>query len=62
VRRADTLWDIVRRHLGPDASEAEVALAWPHWYAANRATIGDDPDLLLPGQVLQAPHPTRDRR
>jgi hypothetical protein len=57
VHRGDTLWALVRRHLGPGASEAEVALAWPQWHAANRATIGDDPDLLLPGQVLRAPAP-----
>ena len=57
VHRGDTLWDLVRRHLGPGASEAEVARAWPQWHAANRGTIGDDPDLLLPGQVLHAPAP-----
>ena len=55
VHRGDSLWSIARRHLGPDATDAEVATAWPHWYAANRAVIGPDPDLLLPGQVLHAP-------
>jgi nucleoid-associated protein YgaU len=46
----------VARHLGPDATDAEVAAQWPRWHAANRSVIGDDPDLLLPGQVLRAPH------
>lgn len=55
VHRGDTLWGIAARHLGDDATPAEVARAWPHWYAANRDVIGDDPDLLLPGQVLTAP-------
>ena len=44
-----------QRHLGPDASDAEVAAEWPRWHEANRDVIGHDPDLLLPGQVLQAP-------
>lgn len=55
VRRGDTLWDLVRHHLGSGASDAEVAAAWPRWHEANRAVIGPDPDVLLPGQVLQAP-------
>jgi nucleoid-associated protein YgaU len=55
VRRGDTLWDLVQRHLGPDASDAEVAAEWPRWHEANRDVIGPEADLLLPGQVLQAP-------
>jgi nucleoid-associated protein YgaU len=55
VRRGDTLWDIAARHLGPDASPAEVAAEWPRWHAANSAVIGPDPDLLLPGQRLLPP-------
>jgi len=55
VHRGDTLWDIVRHHLGPTATDAEVAEQWPAWHAANRAVIGPDPDLILPGQVLHAP-------
>ncbi len=55
VRRGDTLWSIAARQLGPDASEAEIAAAWPRWFSANRHVVGSDPDLLLPGQVLRAP-------
>lgn len=55
VRRGDTLWDIAARRLGPRASPAEVAAAWPRWYAANRALIGPDPALIRPGQRLRAP-------
>ena len=55
VRQGDTLWDIALAHLHPDATVTEVAAEWPRWYAANRAVIGPDPDLLQPGQVLRAP-------
>lgn len=55
VLAGDTLWDIVATHLGPEASDVDIALEWPRWYAANRALIGGSPDVLLPGQILQAP-------
>ena len=55
VRRGDTLWDIAARALGPNASAADIAASWPRWYAANRSTIGPDPDLILPGQLLRPP-------
>jgi nucleoid-associated protein YgaU len=55
VHRGDTLWDIVGRALGPAASDLEIAREWPRWYAHNRSVIGDDPDLILPGQVLRRP-------
>jgi nucleoid-associated protein YgaU len=55
VRRGDTLWDIAARALGPNASVADIAASWPGWYAANRSTIGPDPDLILPGQLLRPP-------
>lgn len=51
----DSLWSIAARALGDDPSTAAIARSWPHWYDANRAVIGDDPDLLLPGSVLAAP-------
>lgn len=55
VLAGDTLWGIVATYLGPEASDVDVALEWPRWYAANRALIGGSPDVLLPGQILQAP-------
>lgn len=55
VLAGDTLWDIAKKDLGPGASDVEVALHWPRWYQANRSLIGLSPDVLLPGQVLQAP-------
>lgn len=55
VMAGDSLWTIAARALGPNASDLEIALDWPRWYEANRAAIGDNPDVLLPGQILQAP-------
>lgn len=55
VRPGDSLWAIAEAHLGPGASEAEIAEAWPRWYAQNRGVIGDDPGLIHPGQVLVTP-------
>jgi nucleoid-associated protein YgaU len=51
----DCLWDIARRHLPPGAGDAEVADAWPRWWAANRTTIGSDPHLIHPGTRLVVP-------
>ena len=55
VQPGDSLWSIAARELGPDASAEAIAARWPEWYAANRQVIGDDPDLILPGQVLRSP-------
>jgi nucleoid-associated protein YgaU len=55
VRRGDSLWRIAERHLGADATDAEVAVEWPRWWHANRRVVGPDPDLLLPGTRLTPP-------
>lgn len=55
VRAGDSLWSICAAELGPLASDADIALAWPRLYQANRGVIGGDPALLLPGQVLRMP-------
>ncbi|HEX6337203.1 MAG TPA: LysM peptidoglycan-binding domain-containing protein [Jiangellaceae bacterium] len=55
VKRGDTLWAIAARQLGASATAAEIAAEWPRWYTANRAVIGDDPDLILPGMILRSP-------
>ncbi|GIG20135.1 peptidoglycan-binding protein LysM [Cellulomonas chitinilytica] len=61
VVRGDSLWRIAARHLSPGADDAQVAAAWPTWYAANADVIGPDPGALLPGQVLVVPAtPTAD--
>jgi hypothetical protein len=55
VADGDSLWSIAARHLGPGASVAATAIAWHQWYAANRQVVGDDPDLIHPGQLLRPP-------
>lgn len=55
VHRGDTLWAIAARQLPTNATPVEVSGAWQKIYARNRAVIGSDPDLLLPGQRLELP-------
>jgi LysM repeat protein len=55
VAPGDTLWAIAARHLPAGATDAQIAAAWPTWYATNAAVVGPDPDLILPGQVLTVP-------
>jgi hypothetical protein len=55
VRRGDTLWSLAAARLRPSATPAEIDAEWRRWYAANRAVVGADPDLILPGQRLRAP-------
>jgi resuscitation-promoting factor RpfA len=59
VRAGDSLWTIAAAALGPAASAAEVAEAWPAWYEENRDVIGADPDLVQVGQVLVTPQAAR---
>jgi hypothetical protein len=55
VLRGDTLWSIAAHHLGPAATAADIDTEWHRWLAANHQVIGDDPDLILPGQLLRPP-------
>lgn len=48
VQSGDSLSKIAQRHLG-DANR------WPEIHQANRAVIGDNPDLIKPGQRLRIP-------
>ena len=48
VQRGDTLSALAGRYLGDMGR-------WREIYNANRAVIGADPDLILPGQVLTLP-------
>jgi nucleoid-associated protein YgaU len=55
VQRGDTLWGIAARHLGPAATDEQIAREWPRWWSANHQVVGDDPDLISPGQRLTPP-------
>jgi nucleoid-associated protein YgaU len=48
----DTLWDLAAAASPPGASPAVITALWQQWYASNRATIGANPSLLLPGELL----------
>lgn len=52
VRRGDSLWSIAQRHSGDSTS---VDQRWRAIWQANRDVVGDDPDLILPGQALHLP-------
>lgn len=54
----DCLWRIAEHHLdrtGRPPDDGQIARAVSAWWSANSAVIGPDPDLVHPGQVLQAP-------
>lgn len=53
VEPGDTLWDIASKRVqsGPESVAREVGRI----YQANQATVGPDPDLILPGQILSLP-------
>jgi hypothetical protein len=55
VHRGDSLWSIAARHLDPSATAADIDAECHRWFAANRAVIGDDANLILPGQLLSPP-------
>jgi hypothetical protein len=54
VRVGDTLWDIGRA-LIHSKDDAAIAAYVQRLHQLNRDVIGDDPDLILPGQRLQLP-------
>jgi nucleoid-associated protein YgaU len=59
VEPGDCLWRIARDVLATrgvtEPSGADVARLWPAIYEANRSVIGDDPNLIHPGQSLEIP-------
>jgi nucleoid-associated protein YgaU len=58
VRPGDTLWTIARADLLANADDGAVAVRVREVHQVNRAVIGADPDLILPGQRLRMPRPT----
>lgn len=55
VRPGESLWVVTNHLLGPRAHDAEVERGWRALYRVNRARVGNDPDLLLPGTRLVIP-------
>lgn len=55
VRSGESLWSITQDTLGSRSTNALVRATWPQLWKANHATIGEDPNIIQPGQVLQIP-------
>ncbi|MFC0581328.1 LysM peptidoglycan-binding domain-containing protein [Micrococcoides hystricis] len=55
VVQGQSLWSIAQEELGPDATEARIQARWQQWYHVNRKAIGPNPNLIMPGMVLQTP-------
>jgi hypothetical protein len=55
VQPGDSLWSLAAGDLPPGSPDALVATRWRSIYAANRALIGPDPDVIVPGQRLRLP-------
>ncbi len=59
VEAGDSLWRIARHVLtertGRRPSNGEIAAFWPVIYEANRSTIGENPNLIFPGQRFVIP-------
>jgi LysM repeat protein len=52
VRSGDSLWSIARAHPAPGT---DVETRWRAIWLRNRDVVGDDPDLIHPGQALRLP-------
>jgi len=56
VRPGESLWSIAEA----TSSVGDVDSRWRAIWTANRDVIGDDPDLILPGQELRLPPTSHD--
>src|SRR5215218_1870149 len=50
VEPGDSLWTIAQARLSPDAAPQQVAEEVGRIYALNRDQIGENPNLIFPGQ------------
>lgn len=61
VRPGESLWAIAASELqdatGRRPTAVSIADRWPQWWYANRETVGGNPALVHPGDVLRAPAP-----
>jgi len=56
VERGDHLWKISARHIGPEATDGEVAPYWREVITVNTPHLrSGDPDLIFPGEVVRLP-------
>jgi LysM repeat protein len=55
VAPGDSLWSISQQRLHPNATAQQIMNEVGRIYELNRSRIGDDPNLIFPGQELLAP-------
>jgi hypothetical protein len=57
VEPGDSLWSISEEHIGPGATPKQIAYEVERTFDLNRGRIGEDPNLIFPGQefVLLSP-------
>lgn len=55
VTQGETLWEIAEASLSGPASDLDIDRRWRDIWAANRAMVGPDPDLIHPGTTLRLP-------
>lgn len=54
VKEGDSLWSIAARHLGV-TDPAVISQGWHEIYELNKDSIGESPNLIHPGTVLNLP-------
>jgi hypothetical protein len=50
VEPGDSLWSISEEHIGPGATPKQIAYEVERTFDLNRGRIGEDPNLIFPGQ------------
>ena len=58
MARGDHLWSIAAETVadrGGDGRESTITAYWLELIEYNRDVVGDDPDLIHPGQVIRLP-------
>jgi hypothetical protein len=58
VYPGDSLWSISQRELGPHATPQQIANEFERTFELNRDRIGDNPNVIVPGQELLLPSVT----
>lgn len=55
VGTGDTMWGITDWALGSRSTPDRIAASWTQIWSANRSVIGDNPNLIFPGQRFRVP-------
>jgi LysM repeat protein len=60
VEPGNSLWSISEEHIGPGATPGQIAYEVERTFELNRDQIGEDPNLIFPGQELVLVPPASD--